>query len=194
VGKVARELGFEVISLDRDMQADIQTDIMDWDHTQYPKKHFDVIWASPPCTEYSMAKTTGARDIEGANKVVQKTLDILQYYEPKYWMIENPQSGLLKNQLCMWGLPYQDVDYCKYGMRYRKRTRIWNNIVNWKPKPLCCKDCQSMDEGGKRHIQEAQRCPSGKQETWGNRRKNTQHELYMIPSDLVREILEAIII
>ena len=30
VGKVARELGFEVISLDRDMEADIKTDIMDW--------------------------------------------------------------------------------------------------------------------------------------------------------------------
>ena len=46
VGKVARQLGFEVISLDKDMEADIKSDIMDWDYRQYPNKHFDVIWLS----------------------------------------------------------------------------------------------------------------------------------------------------
>ena len=114
----------DVVSLDRDMPADINTDIKDWDYTQYPKGHFQAIWASPPCTEYSVAKTVGIRDLEGANEVVQQTLDILEHFEPKYWMIENPQTGLLKDQLCMYGLPFVDVDYCKYGMPYRKRTRI----------------------------------------------------------------------
>ena len=93
VGKVARELGFEVVSLDRDMEADIKTDIMDWDYTQLERKAFDIIWASPPCTEYSRAKTTGVRDIEGANKIVQQTLDILEYFEPKYWMLETRRVG-----------------------------------------------------------------------------------------------------
>jgi len=192
VGKVARELGFEVISLDRDMDADIKTDIMDWDYTQLDPKEFDVIWASPPCTEYSRAKTTGVRDIEGANKIVQQTLDILEYFEPKYWMLENPQSGLLKDQLCMYGLPFTDVDYCKYGMRYRKRTRIWNNITAWKPRPLCTRDCDSMDDNRKKHIEVAQRMPSGKKNTWGDRQPKRQQELYIIPPDLVREIFTAI--
>ena len=31
-------------------------------------------------------------------------------------MIENPQTGLLKEQIFMSGLPYVDIDYCKYGM------------------------------------------------------------------------------
>ena len=120
VGDVAKELGYVVISLDRDMEADIKTDIMDWNYKSFEPKAFDVIWASPPCTEYSRCKTRAPRDIEGANLIVQRTLDILEYFEPKYWMIENPQTGLLKDQLCMWGIPFKDVDYCRYGLPYRK--------------------------------------------------------------------------
>ena len=49
VGKVAKELGHEVVSLDMDMKADIKTDIVDWDYkSSYQPGHFDVVWASPP--------------------------------------------------------------------------------------------------------------------------------------------------
>ena len=34
VGKVARLYGLEVLSLDRDMDADIKMDIMEWDYEQ----------------------------------------------------------------------------------------------------------------------------------------------------------------
>ena len=67
VGKVAEKLGFEVVSLDI-KNADIECDIMDWDYTTYEPKHFDVIWASPPCTEFSKAKTTGTRNLNLAKK------------------------------------------------------------------------------------------------------------------------------
>ena len=135
VGKVAREHGIETISLDRDMQADIRTDIMVWDYMAFPTGYFDIIWASPPCTEYSIAKTTAPRKIEEANEIVKRTLETINYFKPKYFMIENPQTGYLKQQIFMQDLPYEDIDYCKYGMPYRKRTRIWNNITNWKPRP-----------------------------------------------------------
>ena len=184
VGDVARELGYEVISLDRDMKATIQIDIMDWDPRVYPTKYFDVIWASPPCTEYSRAKTTGVRDIAGANAIVEKTLDILEYFEPKYWIIENPQTGLLKDQLCMWGIPFKDVDYCRYGLPYRKRTRIWNNVFRWEPKPLCNKDCNSMNATRTRHIQEAQRSGSTAERRLTQQRFK-QSELYRVPSELI---------
>ena len=192
VGNVAKNMGFEIISLDMDMEATIKTDIMKWDYTIYPRKHFDVIWASPPCTEYSRAKTIGVRKLEEANMVVQQTLDILEYFEPRFWLIENPQTGLLKDQLCMYGLPWKDIDYCKYGMPYRKRTRIWNNVFRWEPRPLCIRDCNSMDSTGKSHIETAQRGPNLKAGSLDNNR-HMQSELYRIPEELVQELFAAIV-
>ena len=187
VGHVATDMGYEVTSVDRDMPATFNCDIMQWDYQTFPPKHFHVIWASPPCTEYSRALTTRSRDIESANEIVQRTLDIIEYLEPKYFMIENPQSGLLKDQLMMWGIPFKDVDYCKYGMPYRKRTRIWNNVFRWEPRALCNKDCDSMN--GNRHKATAQRGPSGKRETWADQPRFTLHELYRVPHALIHELL-----
>jgi len=184
VGKVARNFGIHVTSLDRDMDADIKTDIMDWDYKQFPPKYFDIIWASPPCTEYSRAKTIGVRKIQESNEIVLRVLEIINYFEPKFYMIENPQSGLLKNQPFMSDLSFNDVDYCKYGMKYRKRTRIWNNI-HWTPRPLCKRDCGNVV--GRKHVEHAQRGPSK-----GNSVRHKQTELYMIPTELLTEIFKAI--
>ena len=57
VGKVARDKGHSVISLDL-KDADINSDILEWNYKDYEVGYFDFIWASPPCTEYSIAKTT----------------------------------------------------------------------------------------------------------------------------------------
>ena len=191
VGKVAEQLGYEVVSLDL-KNADINIDILNWDYHQYQPKHFDVIWASPPCTEYSIAKSTGVRKIEEANQIVERTLNIIEYLNPKYYIIENPQTGLLKKQWFMYGMPYIDIDYCKYGMPYRKRTRLWNNVFNWKPRPLCKKDCNSMV--GNKHKAEAQRMPSGKKQDWGDQPLFGLSDLYVIPSDLIYEIFNSITI
>ena len=92
------------------------------------------------------------------------------------WFIENPQTGLLKKQEFMKDLPYFDIDYCKYGLPYRKRTRLWTNLEGWIPKPLCKKDCGMMN--GNRHKETAQRAPSNKKETWPeNYTLFTQNEL-----------------
>ena len=100
-------------------------------------RKIDIIWASPPCTEYSRAKTTGVRHIDYANSIVRKTIEIMNYFQPRIFFIENPQTGLLKEQDFMKDFDYYDVDYCKYGFEYRKRTRLWTNLKSWKPRPLC---------------------------------------------------------
>ena len=91
----------------------------------------DIIWASPPCTEYSRAKTKGQRDIQGANKLVKKTIYIILWALKKnprlIWIIENPQTGYLKDQKFMQKFTFVDADYCAYGFPYRKRTRFWTN-------------------------------------------------------------------
>ena len=48
VGKVCKQLGWDVISLDIDNRANIVCDILDWDYKIYPKDYFGMIWASPP--------------------------------------------------------------------------------------------------------------------------------------------------
>ena len=108
VGSVAKNMGWTVVSLDL-KGADINCDILQWKYKTYPVKYFDFVWASPPCIEYSIAKTVGTRKIDEANAIVLKTLEIINYFNPRVFIIENPQSGLLKKQF-MKGLPYFDID------------------------------------------------------------------------------------
>ena len=158
VGKVAENLGYEVISLDL-KNADINCDILDWDYTTYPVGYFDVIWASPPCNTFSRLRESNIgrngytkesiqSDIENIGlPVLRKTEEIITYFQPKYYFIENPQSGRMKEYIT--DKPYYDVDYCKYSdWGYRKRTRIWTNLKGFIPM-LCKKDCVNMD--GNRH-------------------------------------------
>ena len=86
---------FDVISLDinEKFNPDILSDILKWDYKNeeiLKNKTVQFIWASPPCQEYSIANTGGNRDIVGANKIVKRVLEIIKYFKPKYWCIENP--------------------------------------------------------------------------------------------------------
>lgn len=158
-GKVAKELGYNVTSLDLILKADIQIDIMKWDYKIYPKDSFDIIWASPPCTFYSKLQNTwiGRKKKDGvlvtkelieeqrqeSDLIMKRTLDIINYFKPLIWFIENPES-CLKDREIMKGIPYYTCDYCKYcDWGYRKRTNIWTNKTNWTPL-ICNKDCENM--------------------------------------------------
>lgn len=143
----------------------------------------DIIWASPPCTEYSHAKRKGVRKIEEANKVVLKIIEIIKQLEPKYWIIENPQTGLLKAQEFMKNFRFTDCSYCKYGMPYRKQTRFWHNF-NLKLK-TCNKDCNFMD--GNKHIASA---GNGRREWHSKGKFLGQKDKYPVPKELCLDIIK----
>ncbi|MFM7982724.1 MAG: hypothetical protein ACKPKO_25715 [Candidatus Fonsibacter sp.] len=87
------------------------------------------------------------------------------------------------------GTPFKDVDYCKYGMPYRKRTRLWNNVECSDPRPLCQRNCDSMSYNGRRHKETAQRRPPYGRESRMFRRE----ELYKEPETMISEIFTSII-
>ena len=133
IGNTFAEQGWEVISLDSDVKTDatIHEDILTWDYTVYPPGHFDVIWASPCCTQYSCARRNAKtpRNLSLADSLVLRSKEIINYYNPRVWFLENPQTGTLKDRPFMVGPPVTDIDYCCYcDWGYRKKTRLWNNI------------------------------------------------------------------
>jgi site-specific DNA-cytosine methylase len=193
MGDVFTNQGWEVIGLDASpkAKATICIDIRVWDYTCYPPGHFDVIWASPVCTHYSVARTNAKtpRDLEWADSLVLKTLEIIDYFEPRCWYIENPQSGLLKTRPFMFNLHYTDVDYCRYSnWGYRKRTRIWNNVTLQGKLCLGVGKCLSMS--GRSHDKTAQRGARMK-DGERDKQKHSQEQLYKIPPELCLDIYNA---
>eukprot|EP00854_Cymbomonas_tetramitiformis_P007746 gene7746-biopygen7825 len=72
---------------------EVDEDALKWDYQQYPPGYFDVIWASPPCTQYSQARTTGGPpDLPHAHAIVHQTLEIFYFLQPDHWFMENPRG------------------------------------------------------------------------------------------------------
>ena len=77
-------------------KADIQEDILDWNHRVYEPGYFHKIVCGVPYTEFSISKTVGVRILALAEKIVLKTREIFEYLKPEKRWMENPQHGLLK--------------------------------------------------------------------------------------------------
>jgi hypothetical protein len=186
VGKVFGADGWEVISLDINPKANttIHADIRTWDYTLFETGHFDVVWASPVCTHYSRARTTAhtPRDLVWADSLVLRALEIIDYFKPRFWLLENPQTGLLKTRPFMLTLPYTDVDYCRYSeWGYKKRTRIWINSGYQGKLSLGVGRCASME--GRRHRSSAQRGArifNGE----SDKQQHSQDQLHKTPDEL----------
>ena len=194
VGRAFADEGWEIISLDINPGHTIKCDIMLWDYKTYPRNHFDCIHASPPCTEYSVAKTVGVRDLEKADAIVSKTLDIIAYYNAPFFIIENPNTGMLKSRPVFAGMGVykREITYCKYGLPYRKSTAIWTNLnEHWHERRPCCKanPCQHMVDGA--HPTTAQQ---GSCKLRGVRRTHDNYnirDLYRLPAELCDELARA---
>jgi hypothetical protein len=159
VSKRLLELGYEVTSLDvnKGSKPTLLCDILQWKYKEFPSGHFQLIAASPPCTEYSTAKSTAPRNLEAADQLVLLTLEIIRYFQPEFWWLENPRGGLLKSRPFMEGIPFVDVDYCQFSdWGYQKPTRIWGHpqISKLKPKlcnPFICPNVYVTEKNTRKH-------------------------------------------
>ena len=152
IGKMAERMGMEVFSSDINNFEDINyvANILEFDVSKVPFKP-DVIWASPPCTSFSVAsigrhwylddkgvpqpKTESA---ELGKMLALKTIEIIEYFDPTYFFIENPR-GMLRKMDFMNNKKFirNSVTYCQYGDDRMKPTDIWTNNIYWNPRPMC---------------------------------------------------------
>ena len=129
--KVLQAHGYTVKSVDCDpkWEPTHPVNILEWDYAaEYPPGTFDLIVASPPCTEYSQALTTRPRNLEGADRLVLKALEIIEFYRPTKWWLETPAHGVLARSDLMAKYPYVDCDQCQFAdYGYRKPTRFFGS-------------------------------------------------------------------
>jgi hypothetical protein len=168
VGKVFETAGYEVISLDfnKKFNATHTEDILTWDYKQYPSSHFDVIWASPDCTTWSLV-TGGKYRLKASiyglnnqhqqkstlgNNMVLRVIEILKYFQPKSWFMENPRGLLqyfppliefIEEYNANMNLVYY-ANYNNWG--FPKATNIWSNLPLWdnEKKPVMPPDSYTL--------------------------------------------------
>ena len=195
VGKVAEEMGFEVFSVDINNfeNIDYVVDILDFDVNKIPFVP-DVIWASPPCTYFSVASighhwnidhTPKTKESILGLKILNKTLCIIKQFPQSKFFIENPRG---KMRRIIKGINRTTVTYCSYGDDRMKPTDIWSNNIKdifnkngWSPKPICF-------NGNVNCKHEA--APRGSKTGTQGRKNN--YERSKIPTQLIKEILLSI--
>lgn len=189
-------------------------DILTWNYKIYPKNHFDIISAGCPCIWYSVLQNAWIgrkkrckktkklyvytrelyeKDLEYSDKLVKKTLEIIDYFKPRIWFIENPYSSKLKSRPFMKDLKYYIIDYCSYGFDYKKPTIIFTNKKDFIPKRCLKKKCHSIIK-----YQKCNNCKKNKHfrttGSWSKKQKgvgggNNRLNRYVVPQKLIEELI-----
>jgi site-specific DNA-cytosine methylase len=147
----------------------------------------DIVWASPPCTTFSVASfghhwypnrkpKTEASKV--GLKIIERTVELIQFCmdlnEKCKFVIENPRGMLRKLDL----IPFEmyTVTYCQYGDTRMKPTDIWTNI-NWIPRKMC-------KNGDSCHVS----APRGSRT--GTQGLKNDYERSKVPYQLCKELIE----
>lgn len=120
-------------------QADLKLgiDVLELNPTDLPFEHVDVLLAAPPCTDFasSGAQYWKIKDDDGRTEasmnLVSKTLELVEYYKPRYWAIENP-VGRISKLFPELGTPwyFNPHEFAQLAddpesERYTKKTGLW---------------------------------------------------------------------
>lgn len=177
--------GKDLFTQDQFDKIDLLENVLFLDHDSFPFQP-DVLWASPPCTYFSIASLGKHWNVDGTPKsteadlgirFVKKTFEIINFLKPKYYFIENP-LGKLRKLNFMKSYNRITVTYCQYGDSRMKPTDIWTNS-NWQGRPMC-------NYGESCH----ESAPRGSRQ--GTQGLDTSFERSRVPFDLCNEILDFI--
>lgn len=175
----------ESLDIEARCNPSVLADVRSWRPLKtFKRGHFDLIWCSIPCPEYSRAKNGRLRNLPEANEVGLAAIKAMFSLEPRWWVIENP-TGLLREQAYMQPLKrfLKPTSYCKFGFNYRGETDIWTNV------PVSLPHCRLVPCDQKRrtgrHAETKQRGPS-RNGTPGNKLA----DLHRVPLGLIGAILE----
>jgi hypothetical protein len=146
------------------------------------------IWASPPCTTFSVMTISRYWTPDGKPKndkskagiaLVEHTINLIEELRPEYgYLIENPRAMLRKLPI-MQELTRRTVTYCQYGDTRMKPTDLWGYVEGWVARPMCSNGapCHEASPRGTRS---------------GTQKLKNARERSRIPYALGEEILEAL--
>ena len=199
IGNIADSYNFNVYSSDINNfeKIDYVIDINNFDVGKVPFIP-DLIWASPPCTYFSVASigkhwnkdhTPKSQNALVGVGYVESTLKIIDYFlklnPGLIWYMENPRGKLRKLDVVK-NLPRTTIWYCTYGDARAKPTDIWSNNIysifnttGWIPKTEC------FNGNTKCHHEPA---PRGSRT--GTQGLKNNYERSKIPKQLIMDILE----
>jgi len=201
IGKEAEQQGYEVFSIDINNFKDIDLviDILELKKDMIPFTP-DVIWASPPCTYFSVA-SIGVHWFEDHKpktkeallgmEILNKTLSIFKWYPNAIYFMENPRGKMRKK---VSGIDRTTITYCSYAtdetkVVTMKPTDIWSNHIydmfnpnGWVPRPMCFNGNKKCN-----HEEAPRGSITGVQGLKGN------YERSKIPKELCKEIIKSTI-
>ena len=152
----------------------------------------DFIWASPPCTAFSIAsvnyhwETGNSIPVPKSElalesiELVAHTIKLIKELNPRFgWLMENPRAMLRKLKVVA-GIPRRTLTYCTYGENYMKPTDLWGHVNGWTPREPC-KNGMPCHESSPRGSHS-----KGLQSLTGAKERSR------VPYELGKEILEVI--
>tara|TARA_R110001583_G_scaffold31420_7_gene107476 strand:+ start:735 stop:1760 length:1026 start_codon:yes stop_codon:yes gene_type:complete len=215
--QVALKRGHKIKTFDL---ADHADELVEGTHTQcdvldrsvvYPDR-VDMLWASPPCTTFSVASLghhwgggkkayiPKTKECQIGLDILERTVQLVAKIKPRKWYIENPRGVMRKvidalfDKHGITDYVRHTITYCKYRDskgQYEKRmkpTDVWTNDKEWIPREKC-KNYRYDSEGNiidkHCHHESARRgAKTGTQGLKGARERS------VIPSELFEEIFE----
>lgn len=145
-----KQAGYDVYQVD--VKHDI--DILELTRQDLPDKVHGIL-AAPPCTDFasSGAQYWKQKDLDGRTEaslaLVDKTLEIISWCNPRWWALENPVGRLQKLRPQLGDPLYFQPHW--FGDAYTKKTGLWGKFNRDLPRNPVEPDPQSwlMRLGGK---------------------------------------------